>query len=429
MAVLHDLTLRWQAGFGPDINALGRRLDMDRTVTFVRENSDWPLTLALLAHVQLFLGDEDKKLVGELADARGLVAARTADYANRYEQARLLLAAGRKEEAASCFLKLYANGLDVGLLPRIDRAFRDALAGGNRWGRLMRETADRLAKANNRLAVITLAWQCRLVDDVPLADSLVALALDHVPAGERQEVTIAAVNYLRPTAIRQADELLRDLTAAEPFASDAGLWRLRTEIAGEMQQGDYAASCLERALALEYRNLPAVIDLREWRGAYKYVLDDCRRLAASARSLGVKASPELVARVVRIADRWRSHDPEYFDACETAAAALSDLGEADLAWDYLTTAVAHRAREPETWHNLATARRVLGDPETAERAYAVACASDPQNARILWDRAQNLLSMHHTAEAGAILRRLADEEWPAEYAPVRELAREQLRRR
>jgi tetratricopeptide (TPR) repeat protein len=430
LAVLHDLTRRWEASAVPGTNALVRRVDMDRTVAFVRENPGWSLTPALLALVQNRLADNEKKLVGELADARGVVAARSPDYANRYEQARLLLAAGRKEDAASCFLRLYAKVLDAGLLPRIDRAFRDALAGGGRWGQLMRQTADRLLKANYRTAVIFLAWQCRLVDDAPLADSLLALALDHVPAGgERWKVTMAAVNYLRPTAVRQADELLRDLMSGEPFTSDADLWRLRTEIAGEMEQGDYAASCLERALDLEYRNLPAVIDLRAWRGAYKYVLNDCRRLAASARSLGVMTSPELVARVVRTADRWRSHDPEFVDACETAAATLSDLGEADLAWDYLTTAVAYRARGPETWHNLATARRSVGDRETAERAYAVACANDPQNARILWDRAQNLRSTNHAAAADALLRRLADEEWPAEYAPIRELAREQLRRR
>lgn len=428
LAVLHDLTLRWQASPAAGTKETVRRGDMDRTMAFVRENASWPLTLPLLALVQKTLKDEDKQLLGELADARGIVAARSDDYVNRYEQARLLLMAGRKDEAANRFLKLYAKGLETGALPRFDGSIREALGGDGRWGQLMRQTADHLVTADRRTAVITLAWQCRLVEDVPSADSLVALALDHVPDDQRPAVTRAAVDYLWSTAPRRADELLRYLMDKEPSASDAGLWRLRADIAGEMHQDSYAATCLERALDLEYRDLPAVIDLASWRGAYKFVLEDCRKTAAAAKSLGVKPPPELAARIVRTADRWRSHDPEYADACETAAAALADIGEADLAWDYLTTAVASRPHGPQRWRILAAARRSAGDREEAERAYEVACAAEPEDAGLLWDRAQNLLSANRAAAADALLRRLADGQWPAKYAPVRELAREQLRR-
>ncbi len=427
LAVLHDLTRRWQADPLPGTAEAVRRVDAERTFAFVRQNLDWPPVRALLAHVQDKLDHDLKWLAAELAEARGLVAARGGAYVDYYERAHLLFIAGRKAEAATCFLELYARASRGGALPRFDGSLREALLDGDRWGQLMRQTAAGLVKEKRRPDAVVLAAQCREADDAPLADNLLSLALEGAAEDERLAVTLAAVWYLRRAeSPRRADELLRVLTANEPFAADSRLWRLRSVVEAEMGRQDESVVSLERALDLEFRNLPAAIDLNSWRADYGRVLDHLQGLASAARTLGAKPPPDLPGRTVRAADHWRSHDPETATACEKAAVTLANLGAADLAWDYLTTATALPPPGQTAWGKLAAVRHAVGDLDTAERAYAVACAGEPGDALLLWDRAQNLRQAGRTAEAGALLRKLADGQWPAQFAPLRELARSQL---
>ena len=128
-------------------------------------------------------------LDGFVGGGEAYYADRGGDYVDRYEQARLLFDGDRTEEAVTCFLDLYAKGLKEKTLPRFDRSFRAALLKGDRWGQLTRVTAAALVKDKRRPAAITLAWQCRGVDDTTLADELLALALDRVPDDERLAVT------------------------------------------------------------------------------------------------------------------------------------------------------------------------------------------------------------------------------------------------
>jgi hypothetical protein len=427
LAILHDLKRRWESRPLPGTAEAVRRVDAERTFAFVRQNLDWPPVRALLAHVQDKFDHDLKWLAAELAEARGLVAARGGAYVDYYEQARLLFIAGRKAEAADRFLELYARESRGGALPRFDGSLREALLDGDRWGQLMRQTAAGLVKEKRRPDAVALAAQCREAGDAPLADNLLSLALEGAAEDERLSVTLAAVWYLRRAeSPRRADELLRILTANEPFAADSRLWRLRSAVEAEMGQQDESVVSLERALDLEFRNLPAVIDLNSWRADYGRVLDHLQGLASAARTLGAKPPPDLAGRTVRAADHWRSHDPEAAAACEKAAATLANLGAADLAWDYLTTATALPAPTQTAWGKLGAVRHAVGDLDTAERAYAVACAGEPGDALLLWDRAQNLRQAGRTAEADALLRKLADGQWPAQFAPLRELARSQL---
>jgi hypothetical protein len=419
LAVLHDLTARWRSG-------LWHGADMERTVAFVRRNAGSPLARALVSVAQDNLGG-DRELARDLAGARGVLAEAGGGYADRYEQARLLFEGGRKDEAARRFTELYAAAVREGLLPPFDGSLREALLGGDRWGLLLRETAQGFVRAKRRPAAVALAWQCLRAGDPPLADNLLALALEGAPEGERPAVTVAAVEYLRRTqAPFRADALLHDLMASESPAQDARLWRLRSAVATDMGNEDAAVTCLVRALDLEYRDLPAVIDLASWRADYVRVLRHCRKLAEVARTLGVKPPPDLQLRTVRAADRWRAHDPEAADACETAAATFADLDEPALAWDYLTTAAALRSPGSPSWRQLAESRHAGGDFAMAERAYAAACAAEPGDALLLWERARNLRQAGRTTESVALLRRLVDEEWPRDTARVRDRARWQL---
>jgi tetratricopeptide (TPR) repeat protein len=193
-----------------------------------------------------------------------------------------------------------------------------------------------------------------------------------------------------------------------------------------MGREDDAAFFLERALDLEYHNLPPVIDLVSWRREYGQVLALCAKLARAASSLGTKPPADLEARIVRATERWRLHDPEPAAACNAAADLITELGDPDLGWDYLTTSAVERAIERSPWRELAQARHSTGDFATAERAYAAACAAEPGNAEILWERASNLRQAGKKSEAVKLLRKLTEENWPA---PIREQARWQLEER
>ncbi len=60
-----------------------------------------------------------------------------------------------------------------------------------------------------------------------------------------------------------------------------------------------AIAYLERALALEYPQLPDVIDLQSWRNDYGQLLDHYLKVARSARELNAASPPDLLERTVR----------------------------------------------------------------------------------------------------------------------------------
>jgi tetratricopeptide (TPR) repeat protein len=90
---------------------------------------------------------------------------------------------------------------------------------------------------------------------------------------------------------------------------------------------------------------------------------------------------------------------------------LKALGARELAWEYQTTATGRYPDESGTWSNLARTLSREGDLDLAERAYAVAAAADPDNAQLLWDRAQNLRQAGHAAQAEGLFRTLAGRDW------------------
>jgi hypothetical protein len=424
LADLHDLTQRWQSRPWSGTEPRARQVDVERTLSFVRQNPGSAAARAVVNLAAENLTPELKQLALALADAHGIDAAASGEFTDRYEQARLLFMGGRRDEAARSFLALFGESLKEGQFPVFDDGLREALLAGGEWGQVVRNAAAGLLEQNRREALLALTWRCRQIGDAPLAEHLFGLAIDRIPEDERLSVTLDAVQYLRQwKEAARADGLLRDLTAARAFESDARLWRLRSTIAAEMGREDDAAIFLERTLDLEFNNLPPVIDLVSWRRDYGEVLAHCRGLARAAGSLGTRPPADLEARITRAAERWRLHDPESADACDAAADLITELGDADLGWDYLTTAAVQRSPERPPWRKIAESRHSIGDFATAERAYAAACAAEPADADIVWERARNLRQAGKKAEAAKLLRRLADGDWPA---PIRERARWQL---
>src|SRR5262249_46985876 len=153
-----------------------------------------------------------------------------------------------------------------------------------------------------------------------------------------------------------------------------------------------------------------------------------RQRAEALTVLQEQPPKDFLKRVVSVADRWRALDNDGTAACQTAARIFLQLGHPDMAWDYLSTPMQARAEEPAAALELA---RTLGKEnkwDLAELAFRHAVAAEPENAQVLWERAQNLVQSGRHHEARRLLRQLAEGTWPEQYRNVQEQARQQLSR-
>ncbi|HEY8504159.1 MAG TPA: tetratricopeptide repeat protein [Gemmataceae bacterium] len=397
-----------------------RQAERDRVIAFAKRNADNPLSWAALSLV-LGHSHDDAAFHRAVAGAWATVAEQTGgSYHARYEEARSLYEAGEAEKAAEKFQKLYRETLELGVLPPISDHFQAALrAGGSEtdgWRDFMLKTAHDFIAKKRRPAVVLLAWQCHKVGDRPLADLLLGLAVKEVPdRPERLAAHLAAVDYLWQTnQIVEADRLLRELLKDEDLSEQPELWRFAEQVAQRRERKLDAIACLEKALDLEYRRLPPVINLEQVRNDYRRLLDHYEWLAQAVTSLDVEPPRDLLARTVRAADRWRALDPESSDVCERAARILRLVGDSEakeLAWDYLTTPIALRPNESDPWASLAQTLARRGDLRLADRAYEAAYQAEPTNAQLLWDRAENLRQLGDEAERRKVLRQIAAGDW------------------
>jgi predicted Zn-dependent protease len=425
LAQLRDLSRRWQEESNP-LTPLYRGEDLRRSLAYVLAHRHTAAGRALLLTMQAHAQHQPARWRA-LADAWGLLG-RDGDYPARYEQACCLLEAGDRAAARAHFLTLYEDTLAAGVLPPLDERCRRALeeedADKDGWAPLLRDTAQRLVKAKNRPAVVLLALQVFRLNDRLLADNLVTLALSGDMEGkDKDEVALAAVDYLVQTEQPERGQaLVEELLARHPKAP--GLWRLAADLAERRSQRGRSITCLERALDLEYANLPEIIALDGWRRDYRKLLSYYHQQAQALHEVRTTPPADLALKVVRAVDRWRAHDPEPGDGSQTAAATLALLQQRELAWDYHTTPFAGNNGAERSLPGMAANLTREGDYDLAARAYAAACAAEPSDGQLTWERAQMLRQAGHPAEADRLLRGLVEDKEVS--APLRARVRWQL---
>lgn len=189
---------------------------------------------------------------------------------------------------------------------------------------------------------------------------------------------------------------------------------------------DRALACLEKTLEAEFRHRPEVIDLKTVREEYGKLLGHYEKLAEAMLTLKLRPSQDFLTNVVRAADRWRALDPESAGACNTAASILQRLGDKELAWDYLTTPVAHQPAESGPWADIAQNLARKNVLDLADRAYQAAFEAEPTNAQLLWDRAALLRQAGKAVESQRLFRQLAESDWQPRFQGLRNQARQQL---
>jgi tetratricopeptide (TPR) repeat protein len=367
------------------------------------------------------------------AAARALPAASAEGYAARYEYARLLLGAGERAAAREQFLAAYAAVLEAGMLPLIDADFCRAMQEG--WRPLVRRTAGRLQHEQRWWQLLALGRQCWELDEPQLADELLApldvYPGDHAPAEERLLLALALVEDLWTTGrLERADRVLRNLLAEPAFAGRAWLWRLGLQLAVLRKQPARELVCLERVVDLRYARPAEDLPLQSLRNDFEMLMTRYERQARALATLQEAVPDDVVERVVRAADRWRSLDADGSAACRWAGRILRLLGRADLAWEYLSTAIALGTREPDTWAKLGDMLADEdGDRDLAERAYRAATEADPQHVPFLYARALNLEEAGRRLEAHRLFRQVAEGKWSEEFEWLQAQAREKLQER
>ncbi len=414
LARFHELFDRWD-GQSTLLWDFTRRTHLRQALAFIAEQPESILARALLVRMQ-WQGNLPPGGWRDLAAAWKKLDQPGERYRAQYERAACLRQDGQIVEAREAFLAVAELALDQGTLPPIDDRFHAALSvpgPDNPWTKWVLTTTDRLLKAKNPITVLDLASRCRDFGDPALADNLIVRVLTGIEAGSaRINATAAVVERLlswgQPDT---AEEHLATLLKAKELHENPQLYRLAARVAEARGQTARMFEWREKALDLEHRDLPAVIDLESWRNDYRPLLDHYLSRAQVLADLGdradAKARQDLIRRTVLAMDRYRQHDPEAKNECPKAALILRLLGANDLAWDYQTTPQAGR-EEPTSLHGEALALARAGAFSLAERMFRVCCDAEPTSAAIWWDRAAMLARAGRLDEADAIRRDLAD---------------------
>jgi ferric-dicitrate binding protein FerR (iron transport regulator)/tetratricopeptide (TPR) repeat protein len=417
LAEFRDLWHRWYSGKARESgNSDKGKAERSLILDYLQDCSSPAFAWVLLDTIQRY-GYIDAEFQKDLAKVY-LKSSGVAGlaYAARYEHARSLYLAGNNAEAQKRFRELYEQTLKEGILPPIDSNFRAAFKVNPEdqepFTDLMRKTASWLAGQKRPHAILLLAWQMWQLGDQPLADELFGSVFAGASEKDRQGLTLAGIEYLSQTGqYARADALLQTLLKDEKLAERASLWQLASVLAGRRGQLARSVTCLEKALDIEYRHLPAVINLQAIRNDYSSLLSHYQQMAVALTLLEKEPPRDFVAKVIRAADRWRSLDSDSTAPCHAAARILQNLGAREIAWDYLLTPIGMKPNEAAPWQNLAQMLRSEGDFDLADRAYQNAFEAEPTNAQILWDRAQNLQQTGKVEQARELYRQLADGNW------------------
>ncbi len=421
LAEFHDLWDRWHDGRATAGDESQRRQERRRALAFIERAQPPELAWGLLMAVRAVLSDADF-YTGFAAAIPRFETVPGVQYAARYERARALFGGGDGAQARDLFSKLFTETLEAGRVPPIDSSFRYALlqgGDGGRWRPTIRAAAKRLIDAGARLSAVYLARQVQQVDDPPLAEEVFDMALRDAPEGQRLGLTLARIEHDRQTdQLPRADALLQPLLSDKRYGGSPALWYLAESIADARGMTARAIGFRQRAMEIEFEQLPEKVNVEVVRENYGQLLARYEKLATAIGPLHEDAPRELLAGVIRVADRWRQLDTDPTAACQAAARILGELGETDLAWDYLTTPLAVQPNEAAGWASLARTLHEQGQIDLADRAYAAAFDAEPTNAQILWDRAELLWENGRQDQARPLFRQIAAGPWEAKFSAL-----------
>jgi Tfp pilus assembly protein PilF len=337
-----------------------------------------------------------------------------------------LLAAGEHDAAMTLFKEWLSVQLQRGHVPPIGKTFYDSLTANNyqqTMNDFLLSEANQLADSGLLMTLNSLAVQMRELGNTKVADQMMTKLLATLNTQERPDVSLHAIEQLRRMKDVRADKLLDQVMELPMAEQIPQLWRFASKLAEESGRKRLAAERLEHALQLEFATRPTTINIETVRRDYAELLAKYDELITAAATLEVAPPDGLSASIVQAADQWRTLDEDDTTACQTASRLLAKLNRTDLAWDYLVTPLAENSGESAPW--IALARNLGNDQQIdlAEMAWSRAFEFESTNPEILLEHAILLQSAGRTAQAKAVLQRVATETWQPRFsATVQKIA-------
>jgi hypothetical protein len=370
----------------------------------------------------------------------------------RYEAGRAWLKSRDRKRSRDVFTAWYDDAIAAGQVPLIDQDFREAFTGDdvtlanphdtrvdNVFTRKLLDAAKTFASRRSPAASLLIAAQAYQLEQPLLGDEIVNRTLASLEEQGSQGVKLAAIRVLYHAGkYDRADALLAPLLEDKQLAEYVSLWRLAADLAEKRGRLAESVARWEKVAELEYARLGESFEPAAASEPFASLMQRYEKLATAIAATSQPATSELIANVVRAADRWRTLDADPTAACLSAAKILTTLGKEDLAWAYATTPMATASMAPaptaqgapavntSPYATLARQLAERGEVALAIRAYAAATTAEPKNAQILWDYAQLLESHAKFADARVVYERLASGEWPAEYAELKRQAAERM---
>jgi tetratricopeptide (TPR) repeat protein len=426
LAAFRDLYARWTSGKAVEGGDVERQKARNQALDFVRESKGSLFGWSVLSLVHDRASDVESYRA--LADVYPTFDRTPGlSYAAAYELAFCVYQTGDGQRAKELFRDLHARTLKQGIVPPVDGRLREAFQGGDggaMWTKLWQDAAEALIASGDRTAALALAWQCSQVGDQSTADDVFALVMRGVPDQRRLQLTLAAVGYLCQVGqYARADALLQPTLEDNRLSGISSLWRLAFLLAEKQGMTAQAVSRLDRAISMEYEQLAEEINLESVRTEFGNLLSHYQQLADSIASLQSEPPQDIVHRVIRAADRWRSLDPDDTAACHAAARVLNRLGMIDAAWEYATTPFGEKPNDPPAWLSLGKTLRNEGCVDLADRAYQRAFAAEPTNAGILWEHAQMLEQTGKSDAALQCYQQIANGQWESQFEAIQNQAR------
>lgn len=427
---LRDVFYRYRRGDGRQQDKQARESLELASLRTITRTPNRELGWAALMHLLNYSGHQDAGFFHRVGEACERFAERPElAYPARYEAARMQLQQGKRAEAYAAFRALLEGPEDG--LARLDHSARQALSnppkGQPNWADLMRTRGAKLIEDKRLVALVYQAWQCWQLGDQMLGEELLALALT-APGGKQLGVTLTALEMVWHSGqVARAGAMIDGMLRDPELAKEPMLHRVGAMVA---QRRGFLARSLhhqERAIELEYADLPEVINLAMVRNEFSGLLQRYLQLANAIATLEQDVPRSLVARVVRAADRWRALDNDDTQACRMAAQVLTTIGAHELAWDYQTTPLADRPNEAQPWMNLGNQLQQQGQFDLALRAFGTAFEIDATHAPALWQQGQLFLQLSRVSEARAVFRQLAEGTWGRNHRWLQSQARNMLR--
>lgn len=339
----------------------------------------------------------------------------------RLARVRALLSNGSVDDARIALREWLRGMLARSVVPVLDADIRNEFAEQDAaadWQRVIREAAFELVNESRFVAALMLSRQLRQLGDTDVADQILDAVLADLPAADHPVDSLLVIEQLAQRSDARADTLFGEIQDLPLLQDVAPIWRLAAAAADAADRPREALDRLEKAITIEFRTRPEVINVDTVNADYSDLLTRLEQLADAARMLESEPPTGLATRVIRAADQWRSLVEDDTQACQQAARILGKLDLTDTAWEYLTTPLAGRAGEAEPWKSLATSLTDEQRIDLADMAWTRAFEMESTDPGILLAHARMLHSHRRNAKARQLTRQIVEGSWQPRFSNI-----------